>query len=336
MVPSLSFTCGRGALLVSESYDPTQPSSTWRDPLIARHEQLTIRPGWRATRLTVLAACLLPLLVVRVHPGVNWSVVSVKPGGGVRTARPVTIDESKKGVCVWTFRGVSTALRESGATWYLTWSTSHVGITTPRGAQFVPIVRTAANVTPVALVQAEQSGPILLTFNEPDINTQANMTVGDALSIWPRLMATKLQLASPAVATGAATPGGWLDRFMKGVAQRHYRVNFIAIHWYGADFQTDAAVTQLKSYLDSVHHRYDPPVWLTEYALIDFGAAGPVYPTGAEQAAFVTASVRMLDNLAFVKRYAWFALPAASSGPSTGLYTSGPRATAAGLAFARA
>ena len=60
---------------------------------------------------------------------------------------------------------------------------------------------------------------------------------------------------------------------MKGVEQRHYRVNFIAIHWYGADFQTGAAVAQLKSYLESVHHRYDLPVWLTEYALIDFTAA---------------------------------------------------------------
>ena len=48
---------------------------------------------------------------------------------------------------MWTFRGVSTALRESGATWYLTWSTSHHGITTPREAQFVPMVRTAASVT---------------------------------------------------------------------------------------------------------------------------------------------------------------------------------------------
>ena len=92
MVPSLSFICGREALSVSASYDPTQPSSTWRDPLIARHEQLTVRPSWHAGRLAVLAACLLSLVVVRVHPGVNWSVVSVTrtigPGGGVRNGAP--------------------------------------------------------------------------------------------------------------------------------------------------------------------------------------------------------------------------------------------------------
>lgn len=288
----------------------------------------------------MLAALLLSLVVARVQPDANWSTVSltrdVGPGLGVSAASPVSSDESKKGVCVWAFKGVSTALKDSGATWYLTWSTTHDGIVTPRGAQFVPMVRTAADVTPTALAQAERSGPALLTFNEPDLSAQANMTVGDALSLWPRLMATNLQLASPAVATGAPTPGGWLDRFMKGVEQRHYRVNFIAIHWYGADFQAGAAVAQLKSYLESVHRRYDLPIWLTEYALIDFAVASPIYPTGAEQAAFVIASVRMLDSLTFVQRYAWFALPAASSGPSTGLYTPGPRATAVGLAFARA
>jgi len=291
-------------------------------------------------RLAVLAAFSLSLLLAPVRPGLNWSASSVTrltlSGAGAPTGRPITSYESRKGVGVWAFRGVNAALKESGAAWYLTWSTTHDGIVTPRGAQFVPMVRAAASVTPAALAQAEQAGQALLTFNEPDLATQANMTVGQALSIWPKLMATRLQLASPAVATGAASPGGWLDRFMKGVEERHYRVNFIAVHWYGADFQTGAAVAELKSYLERVHRRYDRPVWLTEYALIDFAVTSPVYPSGAEQAAFVTASVRMLDSLTFVQRYAWFALPASSSGPSTGLYAPGPRATAAGLAFARA
>jgi len=301
---------------------------------------LTARHAWRASLLAASAVFLVVLAAAPTRPVPLLSTTSVARhvvyGIAMPASRSGSSDKPGKGVGVWTFPGVSTALKESGATWYLTWSTTHDGITTPKGAQFVPMLRDAASVTQLALTQAEESGAALLTFNEPDLNTQADMTVGQALSLWPRLMATNLQLASPAVATGAATPGGWLGQFMKGAQQRHYRVDFIAIHWYGADFQTDAAVAQLKSYLESVHHRYDLPVWLTEYALIDFTAAGPIYPTGAEQASFVTASVRMLDSLAFLQRYAWFALPAPSSGPSTGLYAPGPRATAAGLAFARA
>ena len=297
------------------------------------------RRGHRA-QLARLGAVALTLVVAPASAGLGRSAASasraLSSGAASSVARPARPDASKKGVCVWAFQGVGAALKDSGATWYLTWSTQHQGVVAPRGAQFVPMVRSAAGVNPAALARAEHAGPELLTFNEPDLGSQANMTVTQALSMWPKLEATGLQLASPAVASGAANPGGWLDRFMKGAAQRHYRVNFIAVHWYGADFRTGPAVAQLRSYLESVHRRYNLPVWLTEYALIDFAPAGSVYPTGAQQAAFVTASVRMLDDLGFVQRYAWFALPAPGSGPSSGLYAPGPRATAAGLAFARA
>ena len=235
---------------------------------------------------------------------------------------------------MWAFPGVSAALKESGAAWYLTWSTTHSGVVTPPGSQFVPMVARASSVTVTALAQAERSGQALLTFNEPDLDSQANMSVAEALSIWPKLMATGLQLASPAVATGAATPGGWLDQFMRGVERRHYRVNFIAVHWYGSDFRTGAAVAELRTYLESVHRRYELAGLAHRVRPHRLFRHRPDLSDRREQAAFVTASVRMLDKLAFVKRYAWFALPAPSSGPSTGLYSPGPRATAAGLAFA--
>ena len=288
----------------------------------------------------VLVGLLALLVVTQLCLGTAWSSNQVSGFSDSHLAVVATVrsslDATKKGVCVWSFRGVSAALNNSGATWYLTWSTRHQGIIAPRGVQFVPMVRSAANVTPSALSQAEQSGSALLTFNEPDLGSQADMTVAQALSLWPRLMGTNLQLSSPAVATGATTPGGWLDRFMNGAKRRHYRVDFIAVHWYGADFHTAAAVAQLKSFLRKVYGRYNLPIWLTEYALIDFSPTGPIYPTSKAQAAFASASVKMLDSLGFVKRYAWFALPAPSSGPSSGLYAPGPRATSAGLAFARA
>ena len=253
----------------------------------------------------------------------------------VSTSGSSTADRTKKGVDVWAFPGDSAALGDSGASWYLTWSPYHTGIATPRGVKFVPMLRSATSVTRAALAEAKRNGPALLTFNEPDLASQANMSVAQALSAWPKLMATHLELASPAVATDAATPGGWLDRFMKGAEHRHFRVNFIAVHWYGSDFTTSAAVAQLKSYLEDVHRRYHLPLWLTEYSLIEFTPAGSVYPSGADQAAFVTASASMLDNLSFVARYAWFALPATDAHLSTGLYVPGPRPTVAGLAFAR-
>jgi RNA polymerase sigma factor (sigma-70 family) len=246
-------------------------------------------------------------------------------------AKPVT-SSKKKGISVWSFNGVNTALAQSGASWYYTWSTQHQGISAPAGTGFVPMIWGADSVTTDALAQAKAAGPYLLGFNEPDMGAQSNMTVDQALGLWPKLMATGSTLGSPAVAYGGADAGGWLDRFMSGAAQRGYRVDFITLHWYGSDFVSARAVDQLKSYLQAVYNRYHKPVWLTEYALIDF-SHGTAFPTDAQQAAFVTDSTRMLGSLSFVQRYAWFALPASDTAPSTGLFRSGPVATAAGRAY---
>ncbi|WP_405951205.1 sigma-70 family RNA polymerase sigma factor [Streptomyces prunicolor] len=239
---------------------------------------------------------------------------------------------AKKGVGVWSFGGVSQALAASGASWYYTWSTQHSGITTPSSGSFVPMIWGAKSVTDSSLAQARSYGPYLLGFNEPDMAQQSNMTVDQALELWPRLMAAGKILGSPAVAYGGDTAGGWLDRFMSGAEAKGYRVDFITLHWYGGDFRTPQAVDQLKSYLAAVYARYHKPIWLTEYALIDF-SQGTRFPTAQQQADFVTASTKALDGLSYVQRYAWFGLGADPSKPSSGLFTDGTTTTAAGRAF---
>ncbi|MCT9929576.1 glycosyl hydrolase [Planotetraspora sp. A-T 1434] len=241
----------------------------------------------------------------------------------------------KKGVGVWKMTGVSEALAKSGASWYYTWSSNHDGITTPKGSEFVPLIWGAGSVTDKTLAEAKSAGPYLLGFNEPDMAEQSNMSVDKALSLWPKLMAAGRVVGSPAVAYGGDRPGGWLDRFMSGAAQRGYRVDFVSLHWYGGDFRTEAAVGQLKSYLQAVYERYHKPIWLTEYALIDF-SHGVRFPTEAQQAAFVTASTTMLAGLPYVHRYAWFGLGTSDTGPSSGLFHGNGVATPAGRAFQEA
>ncbi|WP_436761826.1 glycosyl hydrolase [Streptosporangium sp. V21-05] len=246
---------------------------------------------------------------------------------------PPTGTSGKKGVGVWQAPNVSAALEASGANWYYTWSTNHNGVTTPKGTEFVPMIWGAASVTDQNLTQAKNSGsPYLLGFNEPDFAEQSNMSVEQALSLWPRLTATGLKVGSPAVAWGGDRAGGWLDRFMTGAAQKNQRVDFITLHWYGGDFRADAATGQLKSYIQAVYERYRKPIWLTEYALIDF-SNGVRFPTDAQQAAFVTASTKMLASLPYVQRYAWFGLPSSDTEPNSGLFRSNGVATPAGRAF---
>jgi RNA polymerase sigma factor (sigma-70 family) len=246
---------------------------------------------------------------------------------------PVRVTSALKGVGAWNFSGVTQALAESGSSWYYTWSTSPAGIVSPPGVSFVPMIWGPASVTTTALDQAKSESHVLLGFNEPDMSAQANMTVAQALSLWPKLMATGMELGSPAVADDAATPGGWLDQFMRGAAARGYRVSFITVHWYGGNFATSAAVSELKSYLQQIYERYHLPIWITELGLVSYGAATPVYPTDSEQAAFVTAAASMLTRLKYVQRYAWFALPVSSGDGNMGLFSSGPEATEVGRAF---
>ena len=248
-------------------------------------------------------------------------------------ARPVR--GPKKGVSTWSFDGVGAALTGSGASWYYTWGPDHAGITGPAGVDFVPMIWGSAAVGNGSLAKAtQQGGTALLGFNEPDLAAQSNLTPQQALDLWPKLMATGLTLGSPAVASGGADPGGWLDQFMQGARARGYRVDFIALHWYGSDFRTAEAVGQLQRYLQAVHDRYQLPVWLTEYALIKF-SGGTGYPTSEQQVAFVRASTAMLQSLPYVQRYAWFALPATNPG-ATGLFQPGGAPNAVGSAYAAA
>jgi hypothetical protein len=246
---------------------------------------------------------------------------------------PVTVTSSQKGVSTWNFTGVSQALAESGASWYYNWAAAPNGIASPPGVSFVPMIWGAASVTTATMAEVSREGHVLLGFNEPDLSSQSNMTVQQALGLWPKLMATGMSLGSPAVAYDAATPGGWLDQFMRGAAAHGYRVDFITVHWYGGDFRTGPAVQELQSYLQAIYARYHLPIWLTEFALANFGGATPSFPTQAQQAAFVTAAAKMLAGLSYVQRYAWFALPTSSGSGTTGLFSSGAVPTVVGRAF---
>ena len=287
------------------------------------------------------ACCAVSAAVVgaTAHPHARHTAEMSAYAVSAARARLQPVSENKqvrrkKGVSAWAFRGSRAALRKSGVSWYYTWSVSHSGITTPRGVKFVPMMWGPGSVTDSALAQARHEGHILLGFNEPDMSSQSNMTVDQALSLWPRLMSTRMRVGSPAVAFGGDTPGGWLDRFMQGAKARHYRVSFITLHWYGGDFRTAAAVSELRSYLQAVWKRYHKPIWLTEFALIRFGSK-TVFPSPRQQAAFVTRATAMLQRQRFVWRYAWFALPSDSGDGTAGLFRPGAVPTAAGRAFDR-
>ena len=148
---------------------------------------------------------------------------------------------------------------------------------------------------------------VLLGFNEPDREKQANLTVEDALDGWPKLEPAKMRLGSPSPAGGSARPGGWLDRFMAGARERGFRVDFACVHWYGENYDPghrDQRSERVSEYLIAVHERCKKPVWLTEFALLKHNKGASA--TVAEQHAFMVKAMAMLDTLPYVERYSWF------------------------------
>ncbi|MFJ8751482.1 glycosyl hydrolase [Streptomyces sp. NPDC102441] len=253
----------------------------------------------------------------------------------VRSTKPKPEDDGlppntvSKGIGLNPTDGVDQALASSGAKWFHNWTSSSGEVAKPEGVEFVPTIWGAESVTEAELGNAAKEGKNLLGFNEPDSPTQANMTPEQALDLWPQLQKTGLNLGAPAVATDADKPGGWLDRFMTGAAERGLRVDFIPVHWYGSDFSY-AATYQLAAYLERIHKRYNKPIWLTEYALIDFTQGTPRYPSVREQDAFIKTSTETLEMLDYVDRYAWFALSTQTS--PTGLFI-GPTSNSSGYTY---
>jgi hypothetical protein len=299
----------------------------------------------RSTLAVISAALALCLVggVVTALRGTRPSAGTPGPitGDGKSQSAPASATFSlaeQKGVCVAAGDGVNMALAASGTAWYYNWKPTPSGIATPPGTAFVPMIHDASDVTPTVLNEVKKEGHYLLGFNEPDHTDGANMTVNQALGLWPKLEATGMLLGSPSVSWGTNSKTGWFGQFMAGAQARGYRVDFVTVHWYGQHNWGNTAwnVNYLKSYLTQTYALWGKPIWLTEFSLINF-VNGRHFPTEAQQAAFLTAATKMLSTLHFVHRYAWYALSASGNAKgSTPLFTQTAAVTTVGAAFEEA
>lgn len=171
----------------------------------------------------------------------------------------------------------------------------------------------------------------VLGFNEPDQRAQANLTVAQAIALWPDLMATGARLGSPATATNQTLGAtSWLGKFMSQANAAGLRVDFVAVHYYSAN--PDVAVFQ--KWLTKVYNAYQRPVWVTEWGLVDW--SDPDRFSFTETAQFFRDATVMMDGLAFVEKQSWFGLYDGLDGLSlnTNLFDDAGQLTPVGQAFA--
>jgi hypothetical protein len=254
-------------------------------------------------------ACFLVVLAALSSCSKKSSPV-VNPGGPNDTTSSTTTDtthSSKKGGDFSTNNTNGSwqgDLAELNTQWFYTWGTPLPSLP-PKGMEFVSMFWgaanvTAANITLVQQLKAQGTVKYVLGFNEPDQSGQSNMTVSQALALWPQLESIGLPLGSPAVSYPTVS---WFTEFMDSVAAEHLRVDFICVHMYvGLDANNFVQVLQ------TLYNQYHLPIWVTEFATADWNATTPsnnMYNAG-EVLGFMQTLLPKLDSLPYVQRYSWF------------------------------
>ncbi|MBX7207642.1 MAG: RICIN domain-containing protein [Verrucomicrobiaceae bacterium] len=139
----------------------------------------------------------------------------------------------------------------------------------------------------------------VLGFNEPDGASQANITVADAITLWPRLERTDMPLASPVT----VNPGNaWMDDFMTQAQSLGYRTDVIATHKYPGPNSGDPSA--LISELQGQYNAWGRPVWLTEFSTVDW--AGTSTWTEEDNYNWLAEFMWRAESLTWLRHYSLF------------------------------
>jgi autotransporter-associated beta strand protein len=199
----------------------------------------------------------------------------------------------------------------TNAGWFYDW-----GLKKPAGdydAKFVPMFWSGGSVNTANIEKIINYGDTthVLGFNEPERTSQANMSVSAAIAKWQTLQAeisgTGIKLVSPAVSDDAAGRQ-WLANFMSQANLLGLQVDAVAFHWYGVNNPNNpvAAANQLLGRVDAYHNAYGKPVWLTEFAIHDWG--GNYTDEAVRQAnhTFLDRLIPGLEARSYVEGYSFY------------------------------
>jgi hypothetical protein len=188
-----------------------------------------------------------------------------------------------------------TDLENLNVSWYYNW-TPQPNCPGGEGTEFIPMIWSEhylvdSNYERYLVPLIGSDYPALLGYNEPNWLGQAEMTVDEALQYWPMLEETGLRLGSPA--TTGRSGLDWTIAFLNGAKSRGYRVDFLALHWYG-----DCSGTEdLKNFLD-YYDAFGMPMWLTEWSCYKQNMAA--------NTSFLEKIVPVLESYERLERYAWY------------------------------
>ena len=224
-----------------------------------------------------------------------WPSASSAPSSGGTSG-------GKKGLS-YNVASLTNAFSGDGVTWAYNWGSSSGG-TILSGAEYVPMLwgpGETSGWSSAAQAAISSGSTHVLSFNEPDLSTQSNMTPQQAAQLHIANMGNlgSVQVGSPAVTNGGGTnpPMGtnWLSEFFQACGGQ-CKVDFVAFHYYA-----DTDLTTFQNYVTNMisvaQQNNVNEVWLTEFA-----ATG----SDSDVASFISSATSWLDQQSAVARYAYF------------------------------
>lgn len=184
--------------------------------------------------------------------------------------------------------------------WHYDWDNY---VSSSRETEYVPM-RHNRNWNSWTNINNKIGSTHVLGFNEPDRPDQANMTVDEAIALWPNFLSSGLRIGSPAPASANWTSNAdWLGQFIEKADALNYRVDYVVLHFYQANYSAQS----LYDYLKAVHVRTKRPIWITE---MNNGAnwTDSAQPnlTQAQNSTVLQSFVQIMDSAPFVERYAMY------------------------------
>lgn len=248
---------------------------------------------------------------------------------GTKTTTPsVRFGVTKKGICVNTDMARNLFPNELKAGWYYNWGSTPFTKLGYEGVEYVPMLWNGYDFNANLANAKKSESKYVLGFNEPDYVKQANMTVAQAISLWPSLMNIGKRVGSPATVTWPSSNTKWFQPFMNQLSANNLDVDFITIHCYPDDWNGGKSMAEwfLETVVDSAWEMYHKPIWITEFSTSGNGI------TQAGTKSFIEYLLPELDEREYVERYSFFSFDKADFEGGLWWYSTGAL-TDAGKAY---
>lgn len=222
----------------------------------------------------------------------------------------IQVESSKKGLAWATDNRWAKKIAKGQIRWYHHWQNAPVP-QMPNDVQYIPMYWGPKynHLWAQRKKHFKKNKPqFVLTFNEPDVKGQADMTTSHAASVWMKeiepLRKRGIKVSSPQIVYNTK----WMDGFLKKIRARGSDVDFMAVHYYGSWKDQK----RLESWIKTIRKKYHKSIWLTEY-----GVTASSKGSAAQIRHFKASVTNWMDKRSYVKRVAWLGCFAVNNPPDS-------------------